>query len=888
MHKAQLNIISPPPATGNSTASLLIHETEDFAELLASMDLQYNGTQYYWEVGQPSKTQGWIIHLSVIKIQVLQLLKIVIPELVGEKVPFKVARNRTIAEKLLNGNYGAQNLGKIVAIFPDSDQQAVSLATTLIRLTAIFKGPSIPTDFCLENIVHTRYGSFSPVWINDEKGKPVKHIYNAKNELIPDIYHIPFTFPTQVDWPFARISEPVLPIRHKLLNGKYYPIDIIKTDYRGTVQKAIYFKRLWNIKACVLKEARKNMISDDTGRDHSHRLQWQFQLCRRLADTIPVPRVFDTFTEHGDTYLAIEFVKGMSVADWLTKIYRDRVWFELPSRQQVDILRVLLKVIDIVDHLHKNGLIHRDISPGNFIVTNRERVIPIDLELAWSYQSKAPSPPFQLGTPGYMSPQQAGGEIPTLQDDVYSLGGLVVKMCTKLNPTKLPTADPTHLRSSLKFFTRDDRLADVATSCLQLDAAKRPDLRSLKTSMSAIIRKIETGPEPQTPPSEGPIDEPLLKSTIQSALNCLASPKMLSKKGRWVSFQKEFADSDIEELDYSLGWHTGMAGPLWLLAVAKAEGFDLAFCMDAYYESWSYIYTHYFKSPQSRNPSLYYGGAGISLALTEGLNSGLLSSDSETLSRLKSCFAVTPAEPTLSTGWAGQGLAALVAAKWLDNSFTNEILETNVKSLVDAQQHNGSWHIQASGLDNGTAGILSFLITYVEQTSDHQLETVLINGLGSLISDKSSNRLLSRIQKKSAARWRNSQSMIDLTMIMIRSYEVLGDIRYKQMAEKYLLVIPSRPVDPNFSLDDGLTKIGTLWLLAYRVFKDPHYLAKATWIAKLLIHTIIQTDDNAGFWMVSGNPNVTADLYTGNSGIIYYLMRYWQSLQNTYMKNIFP
>jgi hypothetical protein len=132
----------------------------DFSVLLNKYGLAYVRSEYYWMVGAPTKVQGWILHLSVIKIQILDLLNLIIPELIEGSVPFKIVIDLDTAGSLLDGNLGYIHLGKLVSIYPENDLQALQLAQKMITLTSSFKGPAIPTDFHLGSILYTRYGSF--------------------------------------------------------------------------------------------------------------------------------------------------------------------------------------------------------------------------------------------------------------------------------------------------------------------------------------------------------------------------------------------------------------------------------------------------------------------------------------------------------------------------------------------------------------------------------------------------------------------------------------------------------------------------------------------------------------------------------------------------------
>src|SRR5580692_6738962 len=84
---------------------------QDYSLILQSFGLEYKPADYYWQVGEIIKTQGWILHLSVVLSQIRDMLENIMPILLEEEVPFKIAKNDIIAEDILNGNFGFAKIG---------------------------------------------------------------------------------------------------------------------------------------------------------------------------------------------------------------------------------------------------------------------------------------------------------------------------------------------------------------------------------------------------------------------------------------------------------------------------------------------------------------------------------------------------------------------------------------------------------------------------------------------------------------------------------------------------------------------------------------------------------------------------------------------------------
>lgn len=894
MQEAPAHISFSSLVTDRRQEPYLLNESEDISDFLTGLGVSHRTSGHYWQVGEINRVQGWILHLTTIETQLSRIINLVVPILLEESIPFKIPRSKDIAQKLMYGSYGSDHLGKVICIYPFSDELTARLAIRLIALTKDFKGPAIPTDIWLGNIVYTRFGSFSPIWSNDQMGRPARHIYNENQELILDNYHIPFKFPPGIEWPFHGITAPVLPPTPKLINARYYPISIIRETPRGTVQKAIYFKKLWNIKACVLKQGRRYLWCDKFDRSVADRLEWQYQLCKHLAGTIPLPKVFDHFVENGDTYLAMEFVKGVIVDKWILNVYKGRAWFDLPYSDRSEITNILIQIIDIAQRIHEKGFVHRDITPGNFIVNRKKNVIPIDLELAWSYRTKTPSPPFQMGTPGFASPQQLDQVIPDVKDDVYALGAFIMEACTNVGPSKIFGIPEEDLRLSILFFTQDEELTEVIVACLKDDPNERPDLSTLRKNIFSLQKTALKQPSPTRIFS---IDETRLRRTIQAGLAGLADPNMLAFScWRSVGEDEDTFGSQEDDQTVNIGWHTGIAGPLWLVAVARSAGLDVTSCSDVYRHNWTYMHKYCLRDTFEAKSSLFYGSGGIALALSQGMTSGLLLSDDQNRTILKNCFLTTAHEISLSSGLSGQGLAMIYSAKWLESLFVQERLDFYVKELLDRQLLDGSWNTRENdskgakkekisrGMNDGISGIIWFLLSYLQIKSDSQVMSAVEKSLNWVIVNKINQKNWANLQGGNAYHeLSQGRKSLDTTMLMIKAFEVLQDPKYRSFAENNLTGLPDHLTLGNPALNSGMARIGELYLEAQRVFTGTLWQERASWITNYLLNTLVLNDGKQGYWGMASNQQFpTADLFKGTSGIIRYLIKYWKSGQLVY------
>jgi len=868
-------------------------QSDNYSNILQTYGVGYFPFEHYWQVREIKKAQGWIIHLSVVLSQIPDFLQLVIPELLADRVSFRIVRDSRLAFCMLEGSLGYSKLGKIVSIFPEDDIIALQVAKKLITLTSSFRGPAIPTDRHLGGVVYTRYGSFNPVLQTNADGDVLRFIYGADGRLIQDSYTVPFLPPRGIFWPFGEITSPEEPPKRKLLNNVYYPLTTLKADAKGDVIKALYFKKFWKIKSCLIKQGRVNMFTDAAGRDIKDRLKWQYELYQALHYDVPMPEVFDYFEENNDAYLAMEFIKGITLTTWLNAVYQNRRWLELPVDLRLILLDRLIDISEIIIRFHEKGFIHRDITPDNFLINVKGKIYLIDMELAWSVVTLHPDPPFLMGSPGHMSPEQMMLKKPTNKDDVYAFGGLMVIFFTNLFAMKFHGQSYDQLIRSYIFLIGDDIVAEKIAACWRHNPANRPELKDIQNVLKQYRGTVQQEEKEQVI-SKLPavsLSEKEIKKIIQDGLAGLSHVDLLGPEKCWTSLSRQNGSLiSNEQLDTSIyePWHTGMAGPIWLVARAKRAGFLVDANQSTYANSWRYLHENHFCHPERALSGLFFGRAGIALAIIEGLKAGMLTPDPENISRLQQCFIEISNTFDLATGVAGQGIALLQSAFWLDKAWVQKTLSRHIEILLNNQQKDGSWNLTgvpnkkdgiSTGLDNGVAGISWFLLCYLQAHPDNlSVKNALTKSLhwfeGNSIKKKNTYAWPLNTRDRSIDRWSMTNGTPGIALLFIKSYEVLGALRYRTIAEKILSGIEPYPVRMDFSMTTGLAGLGEVYIDAFHVLKDSQWLDRAAWIAQLIAHCFKRKEDGTGYWQTNVNIILTADLFTGNSGILHFLMRY--------------
>src|SRR5262245_28897543 len=129
----------------------------------------------------------------------------------------------------------------------------------------------------------------------------------------------------------------------------------------------------------------------------------------------------------GLPYLVMQFVSGRSLADRLRA--SGALWLE-------EILRIGAQTAAGLGAAHGQGLIHRDVKPGNILLENSvERVKLTDFGLARAVDDTGLTRTGELaGTPEFMAPEQAGNETVDHRADLFSFGSVMYAMCTGVSP----------------------------------------------------------------------------------------------------------------------------------------------------------------------------------------------------------------------------------------------------------------------------------------------------------------------------------------------------------------------------------------------------------------------------------------------------------------------
>jgi serine/threonine-protein kinase len=144
------------------------------------------------------------------------------------------------------------------------------------------------------------------------------------------------------------------------------------------------------------------------------------------VDHVGIADVYDYGEGSGSAYLVMEIVSGDSLARIIEKRIR---------LTEIEVLSIVEQTAKALHAAHEDGLVHRDIKPGNLLITPSGKVKITDFGIARVADQVALTATGQvMGTVQYLSPEQATGKPATASTDIYSLGIVAYEALTGRRP----------------------------------------------------------------------------------------------------------------------------------------------------------------------------------------------------------------------------------------------------------------------------------------------------------------------------------------------------------------------------------------------------------------------------------------------------------------------
>ena len=246
------------------------------------------------------------------------------------------------------------------------------------------------------------------------------------------------------------------------LAGRYEILELLGQGGMGAVYKA---RDMELERFVALKLIRPDLANNP---EILRRFKQELILAREVSHR-NVIRIFDLGQAEGFKFITMEFVEGRD----LRAMLRER-----GKLSPDEAVRIIAQVCRALEAAHIAGVVHRDLKPQNIMLDAKDRVYVMDFGIAHSLETPGMTQTGALmGTPEYMSPEQAKGMKVDARSDLFALGIIFYELLTGISPYKADTAMATLLKRTQERPqppaeldpTIPSGINDVVLKCLEID-----------------------------------------------------------------------------------------------------------------------------------------------------------------------------------------------------------------------------------------------------------------------------------------------------------------------------------------------------------------------------------------------------------------------------------
>jgi eukaryotic-like serine/threonine-protein kinase len=274
-----------------------------------------------------------------------------------------------------------------------------------------------------------------------------------------------------------------------LLHSRYSIVSQVGTGGFGAVYQA--HDTLFSHRLVAIKEMSQDGLSPRELAEASAAFEREALVLTNLTHP-NLPRIHDHFSEHGRSYVVMDFIAGGTLEDSLDTSHRS-----FPVEVVLNIGLQLAEALYYL-HTHQPPIIFRDLKPANIMRTADNHVYLIDFGIARHFKPGKAKDTIPLGSKGYAAPEQYGKAQTTPQSDIYGLGATLHQLLTGDDPSlSLFHFQPVQLRKS----PISTQLNALLQQMLEMEMSKRP------ASMAVVKQELQHLLAQQTVPMPGPAQQ---------------------------------------------------------------------------------------------------------------------------------------------------------------------------------------------------------------------------------------------------------------------------------------------------------------------------------------------------------------------------------------------
>ncbi|VEP15063.1 ABC-type branched-chain amino acid transport system, periplasmic component [Hyella patelloides LEGE 07179] len=217
---------------------------------------------------------------------------------------------------------------------------------------------------------------------------------------------------------------------NNLLDGRYRIVSHLAEGGFGYTYLAEDTRRP-SCPKCFVKQLKPDISNSGMLDDVRRLFRTEAETLEKLGEHPQIPRLLAYFEKDGEFYLVQELIKGDTLRD---ELKLGEPWSEK------QICQMLVEVLEILDFVHENQVIHRDVKPDNIIRRYEDKRLALvdfgSVKQIRGYESQIMGT-VVVGTRGYMPTEQGRGS-PRYNSDLYALGMIAIQSATGLNINQFP------------------------------------------------------------------------------------------------------------------------------------------------------------------------------------------------------------------------------------------------------------------------------------------------------------------------------------------------------------------------------------------------------------------------------------------------------------------